>query len=86
MKKSKPIIPDDFRIYFRDCDPGTLDLNIHKRFIAERILVYGDRRALRWLRRYLSPNDWKRILVSGKNLDAKTRNYWLRRFERTDQT
>jgi hypothetical protein len=50
MKKHKPTIPDELRVYFWDCDPGALDPGIHKRFITERILVYGNSRALRRLR------------------------------------
>jgi hypothetical protein len=77
MHSLQPIVlPDILKNYFWDCDFSRLDPVLHKRFIAERILVYGNQPALRWLCDHLSEQELAKIIGSGKNLDPKTRNYW----------
>jgi hypothetical protein len=70
------MLPEPLNKYFWDCDVSTLDIKQHKRFIAERILVFGNSFALGWLRKEVSEIELREIVQTGKNLDAKTRNYW----------
>jgi hypothetical protein len=76
-----PVLPDIVRPCFWDCDLSSLNLRLHQRFIAERILVYGQSAAVRWLLDTIPMSDLKDIVLSGKNLDPKTKNYWRLWFE-----
>ncbi len=71
-----PMLPDALKPCFWDCDLSSLDLLLHSRFIVERILVYGNGAAVRWLLNNVHEEEWKDIIAAGKNLDPKTRNYW----------
>jgi hypothetical protein len=69
-------LPKEFQRYFWDVAFDELTLEKYPRFIAERILNYGDLSGIKWL---LSRTDRKfiRTLVdNSRNLNPKTRNYW----------
>jgi hypothetical protein len=69
-------LPKEFQRYFWDVAFEELTIEKYPRFIAERLLNYGDLNGIRWL---LSLTDRKfiRTLVNdSRNLNPKTRNYW----------
>lgn len=70
------LLPEFLKPYFWDCAFSDLDPDRHRRFIAERILVFGHDEAVRWLMQILSHVEWLELIESGKHLDPKTRNYW----------
>lgn len=70
------MLPEFLKPYFWDCAFANLDPLRHQRFIAERILVFGNDTAIRWLRGNLPAKEWPELINSGKHLDPKTRNYW----------
>ena len=76
MGKKPDRIPARFEKYFWDCEFETLRLEDHKKFIAERILMFGDIPALKWLRETYGLEFFRHIAVSGRRLDHKTRNFW----------
>ena len=69
-------MPEFLKPYFWDCAFADLEPLLHQRFIAERILVFGNDAAIRWLRENLPAKEWPELINSGKHLDPKTRNYW----------
>ena len=71
----KPI-PQSLKKYFWDVNPLTLNKKIHPQFIIERILEYGDEKALKWLRENFTLNEIKSILYKSKNLSRKSANFW----------
>ena len=76
MGKQPVSIPARFKKYFWDCEFETLKLEGHKKFISERILMFGDVPALKWLRKTYGLEFFRHIAVSSRRLDAKTRNFW----------
>ena len=76
MELGEKMLPETLKSCFWDCDFASLDPLVHRRFIAERILVYGDSPAVRWLLATVPADVLKEIVSSARNLDPKTRNYW----------
>lgn len=62
--------------YFWDTEINALDIKIHKQFIIERILEYGDEEALRWLFDTFSSSDVVAALRISRRLSPKSKNYW----------
>ena len=79
------MLPETLKPYFWDCDFDSLDLFLHRKFIVERILIYGNSPAVHWLLAAISEKELQEIVTEGKKLDPKTLNYWRLWFEhRTD--
>ena len=76
MRKQPNSIPIRFERLFWDCEFETLKLEGHKKFIAERILMFGDVPALKWLRKTYGLEFFRHVAVYNRRLDAKTRNFW----------
>ena len=81
MRKQPNSIPIRFERLFWDCEFDTLKIEGHKKFIAERILMFGDLPALLWLKEAYGLDFFKQVAVSGKRLDTKTRNFWKTYFD-----
>jgi hypothetical protein len=69
-------IPGFLKRYFWDVDFLKLDKNKHSYFIIERILEYGDKKALKWLKENFEEKAIKNVLLTSKNLSPKTANFW----------
>jgi len=76
MDKISGSIPEDYRKYFWDCEFDSLELQGHRKFIAERILMFGDVPALKWLKNTYGLDFFRQIAISSRRLDKKTRNFW----------
>jgi hypothetical protein len=70
------MVPGDLKRFFWDVDPSGLDLVRHKAYIIERILEFGDEKAVRWLFDAFSRDDIAAILESSRSLSPKSRNFW----------
>jgi hypothetical protein len=68
--------PRFLRKYFWDVDFLKLDKKIHSQFIIERILEYGDKKAVKWMRRNFKLNEIKKVICSSRNLSLKSANFW----------
>ncbi|HOK41899.1 MAG TPA: hypothetical protein PLD27_12795 [bacterium] len=73
-----------FKRYFWDCDFEEFSKNAkkYKIFIAERILVFGDTAAVKWLLKNYKLEAILNIVKTSKKIDKMTRNYWLTIYER----
>jgi len=70
------LLPEKFRKYFWDVSFDELEFKKHRRFIAERLLNYGDKDEIEWLLSHTNRQFIKTLLEKSRNLNAKTRNYW----------
>lgn len=69
-------IPLFLKKYFWEVDFNELNLDEHQSYIAERLLEYGDLKALSWLLRNVKKEIIKRILIKERALSPKSVNFW----------
>jgi hypothetical protein len=62
--------------YFWDVDFSSLDKKKYPDFIIERVLEYGDERAIKWLFRHFKKSELKKALTKKQNLSPLSANYW----------
>lgn len=70
------ILPEDLKEYFWDVDFNELSLEKYPRFIGERIMNYGDLKAIKWLLTVKGKEFIRSVLDSSRNLNPKTKNFW----------
>ena len=75
-KKQIARLPQELQKYFWDVAFDELTIDKYPRFIAERILNYGDLNAIKWLLTWSDKHYIRTIVDKSRNLNAKTRNYW----------
>ena len=68
--------PRFLKKYFWDIDFPKLQKKIHTQFIIERILEYGDKKAVRWLRNNFDSREIRKVLSNSKNISPKSANFW----------
>jgi hypothetical protein len=56
-------LPEFLRKYFWDADFADLDAGAYPYFIIERILEYGDERAVKWMMENFKKSEIKRALM-----------------------
>jgi len=69
-------LPEEFRKYFWDVDYDDLSLKKYPKFIAERIMNYGDLDAVKWLQSVLDREFIRSVVMNSRNLNPKSKNYW----------
>jgi hypothetical protein len=69
-------IPETLRKYFWDVAYEDLSLEKYPKFIAERILNFGDLDAVKWLQSVLDKDFIRSVIINSRNLNPKTKNYW----------
>jgi hypothetical protein len=74
------MLPVEFKKYFWDCDFKELSIDSYPRFIAERLLVYGNTKDIKWLRTHISEDIFLNIATSSRRLDKRTLNFWKKYF------
>ncbi|MCX6559423.1 MAG: hypothetical protein NTZ26_02805 [Candidatus Aminicenantes bacterium] len=77
------MVPGDLKRFFWDVDPAGLDLSRHKVYIIERLLEFGDGKAVRWLFENYTRDDIAAILESSRSLSLKSRKFWQLRLTGT---
>ena len=73
MKNS---LPDSFKSYFWDVNFDSLNLKQNKSFILKRLLDRGDTQALTWLKGNYNIEEIGELLLSTRDISAKTANFW----------
>jgi hypothetical protein len=75
--KSKNKIPPHFlKKYFWDVEFKELNLDENESFITERLLEYGDPKAIKWLLNHVKEEAIKNILFTKRGLSFKSANFW----------
>ena len=69
-------LPFFLRKYFWDVEFSKIDKNDHPQFIIERILEYGDEKAVKWLFRHFKKADLKTALAKRRGISSLSANYW----------
>ena len=75
-------LPKKFKTLFGDFDCQKIDLREHRQFIIERLLEKGKMEHIVWLYENYDMEIIQTVVNSSSNLSSKTRNFWLRFFER----
>lgn len=70
------VLPNFLKQYFWDVDFNKLEFWTSKTFILKRILDRGDDKALKWLLQHYTKEDIKQLLLTTRDLSAKTANFW----------
>ncbi|PIZ00457.1 hypothetical protein COY62_02480 [bacterium (Candidatus Howlettbacteria) CG_4_10_14_0_8_um_filter_40_9] len=65
---------------FWDVELKTLDAEKHKKFIIERILLFGNVEDFRWARDFYGEKCIKDVVISNRTLDRKSQNFWCQYF------
>jgi len=78
LSENRPVsdLPAEFQKYFWDVDFTDLSLKKYPRFIAERILNFGDLAGLKWLLATTGKDFIRSVIKTSRSLNAKTLNYW----------
>lgn len=69
-------VPKEFSRYFWDVVLDDLTIEKHPRFIAERLLNYGDLNSIKWLFTWTDRKFILTLVDESRNLNPKSRNYW----------
>lgn len=72
MKK----LPQFLKRYFWDVDFIDLNKEEYSQFIIERILEYGDEKAVKWMRDNFTEEKIKTVVCKSKNISKKSANFW----------
>lgn len=69
-------IPSHLKPFFWDTDLAQINPIRNRRYIIERILEFGDERAVRWLFSCFSDAEIKKVLDSSPRISAKSKEFW----------
>lgn len=69
-------LPEDLNKYFWDVSFDELSFEKYPRFIAERIMNYGDLKAIKWLLSVSGTELIRAVVKTSRNLNPKTKNFW----------
>jgi hypothetical protein len=78
------MIPVELRRFFWDTDPNKISALNHKFYIIERILEYGDEKAVRWIFSEYPRAEINSVLEASRSLSPKSRNFWRLRFKHSN--
>jgi hypothetical protein len=70
------MIPQNLRPFFWDIDADSFDPKRHPDYTIARILEYGNREALSWIKGLFSENEITRILRTERRLTRKSATFW----------
>ena len=70
------MMPRQLRPLFWDVEWQTFDPASFPDYTIARILEYGDREAVTWLRRTFSQQEIKRVISNERRLSPRSANFW----------
>lgn len=70
------MLPKYLQRYFWDVDFKILDTRKDSFFIIERLLEFGDRQSIGWLRRIFSEEEIKEVIKKSRALSRRSCNFW----------
>lgn len=74
--KNMTKLPLSFRRYFWDTNPRKIDIKERSSYIIERILEYGDEKAVRWLFANFAKQTIRQTLEKRRGFSEQSANYW----------
>jgi succinate dehydrogenase flavin-adding protein (antitoxin of CptAB toxin-antitoxin module) len=69
--------PKFLKKYFWDTDFKKLNKKTYSQFIIERILEYGDKKAVSWLFKNYPPKEIKDAIYKTRSLSLRSLFFWL---------
>lgn len=69
--------PKFLKKYFWDVDFAELNVKTHPQYVLERILEYGDEKAVAWMKKNFTRDEVADILFHFRGLSPKSANYWV---------
>ena len=69
-------LPDFLQPYFGEVDFSRLHLPERQVYVIERVLEYGEDRAIRWLRATFSPDKLADVVRHSRRISPNTANLW----------
>ena len=69
-------LPKFLKRYFWDVSFLEFNKENHASFIIERILEYGDKKAVGWMRSNFDSRRIKNVLQKSRNLSQRSANFW----------
>jgi hypothetical protein len=76
MKKKITTLPKEFKKYFWDVDFKWVSTRPLDRFTLERVMNFGNLKALKWLLHTVPKSTILKVVESSRQLDKKTINFW----------
>lgn len=73
-KKKSP--PNFLKRYFWEIDFNAFDPKEFPEYTIERLLEYGDGKAIRWLRTNFPNKQIKKVISTSRQLSKRTVNFW----------
>ena len=71
-------LPAHLQRIFWDTALADIDPEVHRAFVIERVLEYGDAESVRWLWQRYGPEPIRDVVRSSHRLSARTRSLWGR--------
>ena len=72
MKK----LPKFLKEYFWETDFENINPEKRRIYILKRILDYGDKKAIQWMRNNFTESEIRNILFKSRGLSLKSANFW----------
>jgi len=69
-------LPSFLKKYFWDVDFESINLEEHEYYVIERLLEYGDLKAIKWLLKNFDKEKLKKVLDSSRALSKKTKIFF----------
>ena len=76
MKRKQICLPREFKKYFWDVDFSKISSHPFSKFVLERIMNFGDLKALKWMLTVVPKKAIKEVVAKSRELELKTRNFW----------
>jgi len=75
-RKVQSPLPGFLKPYFWETDLSEVQERRHRTYIIERVVEYGDDRAIRWLRQTYTPAQIARVVRTSRAISPNTANLW----------
>jgi hypothetical protein len=69
-------LPKALHRYFWDVDAKRLNIRKYRQFVIERILEFGDEKAIRWVRRTFGDDAIRQVVCQSRRISKRTANFW----------
>jgi hypothetical protein len=70
------MIPQQLRPFFWDVDPETFDPAAHPAYTISRVLEFGDRNAVGWLKETFAGDVIVEVVRTDRRLSRRSANFW----------
>ncbi len=70
------MIPKFLKKHFWDVDISKVDKKKNAQFVIERILDYGDKKEVEWMKKNYDLDQIKNVVRNSRRLSLRSANYW----------